>query len=183
MNFLKIYDQYYERIRKFILAITKDEGAADDLLQETFLRIEKNMDKVREPEKMSSWIFQIAYNLCQDHIKSRQKSTICDPEVTSPAFEIPLIKKIEQQQMGDCVQEKMNLLPEPSRIILILFDIMEFTHKEIAGILSISVDNSKVRLHRARKELKSILKKECTFQYDKRNVLICEPVDRDCRKK
>ncbi len=175
MNFSEIYDQYYERIRKFIIAITKDEWAADDLLQETFLRVEKNMAKVREPEKMSSWIFRIAYNLCQDHFKSKQKVALCSSKAAEYSLEIPLIQKIEQQEMGDCVQKKINLLPEPLRIILFLFDIMEFTHKEIAEILSISAENSKVRLHRARKELKSILKKGCTFKYDKRNVLICEP--------
>ncbi len=179
MDFLKIYDEYYNRIRKFILTITKDEWAADDLLQETFIRVKKNLGKVRDTSKISSWIFRISYNLCIDHLKKKKRASLSPLKTSEPSFEIPLIKKLEQQQMGDCVKEKINMLPEPMRIIIDLYEIMEFTHKEIGEILSISEKNSKVRLHRARKELKKILNRECSFKYDERNVLICEPVNQE----
>ncbi len=80
--------------------------------------------------------------------------------------------------MGQCVQNHMNLLPESPRTVLILFEVMDFSHQEIADILGIRVENVKVRLHRARKRLKAILEEKCTFQRDERNVLICEPVEK-----
>jgi RNA polymerase sigma-70 factor (ECF subfamily) len=52
---------------------------------------------------------------------------------------------------------------------------MEFSHQEIADILGITVKNVKVRLHRARKRLKTILEEKCAFERDERNVLICIP--------
>jgi RNA polymerase sigma-70 factor (ECF subfamily) len=55
-------------------------------------------------------------------------------------------------------------------------DFWEIYHKEIAEIMDISVENVKVRLHRARRKLKTILEKECRFEVDERNVLICDPV-------
>jgi RNA polymerase sigma-70 factor (ECF subfamily) len=55
---------------------------------------------------------------------------------------------------------------------------MDFSHQEIADILCLTVENVKVRLHRARKRLKAILEKECTFEVDERSILVCEPVDR-----
>ena len=177
MIFLELYDQYYDQVRKFILTLVKDEWVADDLIQETFLRVDENMDKIREPEKTSSWIFRIAYNLCQDHFKNRKMVVLKTSETTEPSFEIPLMKKIEQKQMKDCVQEKMNLLPESMRTVLVLFDIMEFSHKEIGEILSLSEENAKVRLHRARKQFKTILKEKCSFKHDERNVLLCEPAN------
>ena len=85
-------------------------------------------------------------------------------------------KELEQLQMGACVQEQINLLPEPQRIVLILYDFMGFKHVEIAEILDITKENAKVRLHRARKNLKTILEEKCTFEMDERNVLVCEPV-------
>lgn len=54
--------------------------------------------------------------------------------------------------------------------------LMEFSHQEIAEILEISVENVKVRLHRARKKLKTILEETCRFEVDDRNVLVCDPV-------
>jgi RNA polymerase sigma-70 factor (ECF subfamily) len=53
---------------------------------------------------------------------------------------------------------------------------MEFSHQEIAEILDISIENVKVRLHRARRKLKTILEEECRFEVDERSVFICQPV-------
>jgi len=92
-------------------------------------------------------------------------------------FAEPLFQKeFEQHQMGECVQDKIRLLPESYQTVLALFDLMEFSHQEIAEILDISVENVKVRLHRARKKLKTILEEKCRFEVDERNVLICDPV-------
>jgi RNA polymerase sigma-70 factor (ECF subfamily) len=53
----------------------------------------------------------------------------------------------------------------------------ELSRREIAEILETTVENVKVRLHRARKELRALLEKKCTFEVDERSVLVCEPVD------
>lgn len=74
MNFWEIYDQYYDKLRKFILTFVKDEWVADDLIQETFVRIQENLDSIRDPSRISPWIFRIAYNLCQDHFRQSRKS-------------------------------------------------------------------------------------------------------------
>ena len=179
MDFWDIYDQYYERVRKFIFALVKDEWAADDLIQETFIKVQKNLYQVREESKLSSWIFRIAYNLCQDHFREMSQSSKRDKALNekNEILPEPLFQKtIEQHQMGECVQDKISLLPESYQAVMVLFDLMEFSHQEIAEILDISVENVKVRLHRARKKLKSILEEECRFEVDERNVLVCEPV-------
>jgi len=182
MELLEIYDQYYESVKKFITGLVKNEWIAEDLIQETFIRVQKNIDSIRDQSKLSSWIFRIAYNLCQDHFKSQKKKNkdTGKPEdsVPSPFVEIPVQKELEQFQMGACVQEQINLLPEQQRIVLILYDLIGFNHAEIADILDITKENAKVRLHRARKGLKSILKEKCTFELDERNVLVCEPLEK-----
>ena len=181
MDLFAIHDQYYHRVRKFILALVRDESVADDLTQETFIRIQENRNSVRDLAKISSWIFRIAYHLCQDHFRTLKKSStheeIHDGLVNLQ--ETPIQKKLEQEEMSKCVQDQLNLLPESMRSILIFADIMDFTHQEMADILGLTVENAKVRLHRARKKLKAILEEKCTFEVDERNVLICEPVGRE----
>ncbi|MFZ3048105.1 MAG: RNA polymerase sigma factor [Desulfatirhabdiaceae bacterium] len=179
MELLEIYDDYYDRVKKFIRRLVRDEWVAEDLIQETFIRVEKNMDTVRDPSRLSSWVFRIAYNLCQDHFKSRKRDDSKSGNVErlpNPFMEIPVQKELEQLQMGACVREQIDLLPEQQRIVLILYDFLGFHHDEIADILDITKENAKVRLHRARKGLKSILEKKCTFELDERNVLVCEPL-------
>ncbi len=179
MNYRDIYNQYYAKVRKFILAFVKDEWVADDLVQETFVRIQENLDSVKDPSRISSWIFRIAYNLCQDHFRQSTKSPTREGisqermEISKEAASIQ--KELEQRQMGQCVQDHMNLLPESLRTVLILYDIMDFSHQEIAEILGTTIENTKVRLHRARKRLRAILEEQCAFEVDERSVLVCEP--------
>jgi RNA polymerase sigma-70 factor, ECF subfamily len=179
MDLFAIHDQYYRRARKFILALVKNESAADDLTQETFIRIQENLESVRDPEKISSWIFSIAYHLCQDHFRTLKTSS-AQEEIHDGLVNIeeaPVQKKLEQGEMSQCVQDKLSLLPETQRSIIILADIMEFSHQEIADILGLTIENVKVRVHRARKKFKTILEKECTFEVDERSILVCEPVE------
>jgi RNA polymerase sigma-70 factor (ECF subfamily) len=180
MNFLEVHDQFYERVRKFILASVRDESAADDLVQEAFMKIQENLDSVRDAAKISSWVFRIAHNLCQDHFRTRKKLPSHEEihEGLVNIQETPLQKKVEQGEMSQCVQDQLNLLPESLRSVLIFSDVMEFSQQEIADILRLTVENVKVRLHRARKKFKAILEEKCTFEVDERNVLVCEPVDK-----
>lgn len=74
MDFWDIYDKHYKRVRKFIYVLVQDEWVADDLIQETFIKVQKNLHQLREESKLSSWIFRIAYNLCQDHFRKISQS-------------------------------------------------------------------------------------------------------------
>ena len=85
--------------------------------------------------------------------------------------------------MSLCVQDVVRLLPEHFRSVIMLFDIGELSHREIAEILDTTVENVKVRLHRARRELRGLLEKKCKFELDERNVLVCEPLHRNENEK
>jgi RNA polymerase sigma-70 factor (ECF subfamily) len=178
MDFWEIYDQYSPRVRSFILSLVKDEWVADDLSQETFARVQVNLKSLRDPTRISSRIFRIAYNLCQDHFRSTKASTLAESGERStrePPGQPTVHEALEQHQMGQCVQAQIDLLPESLRTVLILYDVMDFSHQEIAEILGTTIENTKVRLHRARNRLKAILEEQCAFELDERGVLVCEP--------
>lgn len=181
MNFWEIYDQYYFRVKRVILGLVRDEWVADDLTQETFVRVQGHLDDLKDPAKLSSWIFRIAYNLCQDHFREAGKSVIVDgaeEQEMETLEEDSVQKEFEQHQMSECVQIEIDRLPESLRTVLFLSDVMEFSQREIAEVVGITVENVKVRLHRARKKLKELLEQKCTFETDERNVLVCEPKDK-----
>lgn len=184
MEFWDIYDQHYFRVRGVILALVRDQWVADDLAQETFVRVQCHLATLRDPAKLSSWILRIAYNLCQDHFRKKGESfsDSSDHAESEISGESSIEKQFDQHQMGECVQQEIDRLPESLRTVIILSDIMEFSYREIADILGITVENAKVRLHRARKKLKQFLEQKCTFETDERNVLVCEPKDKcGCR--
>ena len=134
MDFYEVYELHYDRVRKFILASVKNRWVADDLVQETFLRVLNNLPQVRDPAKLSSWIYRIASNLCQDYFRSPSRKMVPLPD--NPAGELPsessLEKEIEQYQTTLMVQELINLLSEPLRQVIYLCDIKEESQREAA---------------------------------------------------
>ena len=179
MHLTEIYDQYYQRVRKFILHTVRNEWVADDLVQETFIRISNNLGSVRDAARLQAWIFRIAHNICQDYFRGQGKTANLSVEEiraeTAPAKAPTPQKELEQGQMRKCVFGLVNFLPESLRSVIILSDISEFSQREIAEILGITVENVKIRLHRGRKKLKALLEEHCVFEVDERNVLTCQP--------
>jgi len=177
MDFSEVYDIHYQPVRRFISKMVGDQWIADDLTQDTFIKVQQSLNGLKDPSKLEPWIFRIARNRCLDYFRSGASQNESHELKDGVKLSIePLAQlQMEQEQMSRCVQDKITLLPEPLRVVLALADTMDFTHQEIATILNINVGNVKVRLHRARKALKEILQQECTFEQDERSVLVCLP--------
>jgi len=178
MHLTEIYDLYYLKVRRFILHTVRNEWVADDLVQETFIKIYHNLENVRDAAKLQAWIFKIAINICRDYFRRQGKTTDLGLEEIAgepaAAKASTTQKELEQGQMRQCVFGLVNRLPESLRSVVILSDINEFSQGEIAEILGITLENVKIRLHRARKKLKALLEEHCVFEVDERNVLTCQ---------
>lgn len=177
-EFQNLFDTYHDRLKRFIAVTIKDEWAADDILQEAFLRVHAKRESLKDHRKIGSWLFQMAYRLCLDRFRKNQRQpeeiVVADWGIEK-LYTATVESRLAQHQMGQCVQNQMLRLPEGYRSVVWLFDVLGFTLQETADILEISLVNVKVRLHRARQKLKTILVENCSFEKDERNVLVCEP--------
>ena len=139
MRLMEIYHQYYQPVRRFILNTVKNEWVADDLVQETFIRVNNHLESIRDTSRLKSWIFRIAYNICQDYFRSQSKSPRLDNGEAAEAASSPQVpatqKAMEQFQMRKCVFGLVNFLPDSLRSVIILADIEEFSQQEIAAIM------------------------------------------------
>jgi len=182
IDFYQLYDDYYAYVKQIIMAQVNNEYVADDLIQETFLRAFRTFDSLKDVEKIKPWLRKIARNICLDHFRQgmrhKRQQAILKKETETQLFLTPMDKEMEKQQMSACVQQQLVHLSKSYRNIIWLYDAMGLTQKEIAETLHISRENVKVRLHRARTKLKTILQEECDFEKDERDILICEPKNR-----
>lgn len=173
-GFEDIYKENYIKVFTFIYNIANDRSLTEDIVQEAFIKAYYKIDTFRQEAKISVWLNKIAYNLLLD-IKRKKSLKIVHSENEQFASNLRdtgknLLKEVEQKIMSDCVQNKILLMPENYRAPLFL-DMQDFNNKEIAEILSCSLDNAKIRLFRAKKKMKEILGNDCSFYYDDRNVL------------
>jgi len=184
-TFNEIFDEYHQRILRYLKRIVGSDGA-EDLSQEVFDKINKGLNKFQGRSSLSTWIYRIATNTAIDTYRSAaykyemrhqafEDETSHDPSAATAVTSSPATDQfVIRKEMSDCINEFIdNLLPD-YRTVIVLSELEGFANKEIAEILGISLDNVKIRLHRARAKLKKSLQEGCDFYYTEGNTLACD---------
>jgi RNA polymerase sigma-70 factor (ECF subfamily) len=173
----------YQRIFRYIMSMVHDTAEAEDLTQETFLRAYRRRNSLRDQGAQATWLYRIATHVCFDRLRQYARRAPKESETDIDQVDVPepdtpsLQQTIERNEMSGCVQNYLNRLPDNYRAVIMLHDMHDLTSSEIARLLGESLDNVKIRLHRARIKLKAALNAGCDFAYDESNVLTCESKD------
>ncbi len=157
-------------IHSFVFRHVGDVETARDLTQEVFVRAWFALKRARPSAKFSTWLFQIAINLCRDHAKSKttRQIRLNDPlehrnaDGTVHQRDLPDSNnspdlKAQQSELAEAIEAAITRLPTDLREAFLLGVIDDRPHKEIAEILKTSPKAVEVRIYRARKKLVEIL--------------------------
>ena len=187
LSFEDVFNRYHERIYRYVLRLVHQPDEAEDLTQETFLRVHRELSSLREESALTSWLYRIATHICYDRFRQasyrRESRSLDDTEQGEPNVleerledldEPKLDQVIDQQEMSACVQGYIGRLSDDHRIAILLHDLHGMTCPEIAERLDCSIEAVKIRLHRARQKLKVVLSAVCDFSVDQQGVLVCE---------
>ncbi len=184
----EVAERYRPRIYQHVLAMVHDPTEAEDLTQETFIRAQRSLETLRDPDALTAWLYRLATNVCLDRFRAATRRLIqpFDPTGEPPgdqgipdATEPRLDRVIEQAEMTECVQEYIGELPDDYRTVILLHDLHALTNPEIAEMLDCSLATVKIRVHRARERLRAALRSGCEFEADDRGVTVCEPSPAD----
>ncbi len=159
--------RYKDPLMNYIYRFVGDRTDAEDILQETFLRLYKNKHYYREIARFSTWIYTIAGNLAKTELRKRRRRSffsINNYMSTDKDFELP-DKNITPDRYTDNVitddevHKAINKLSPKFRQVILLRDIQGFSYEEIASIVNIPLGTVKSRVNRARLRLQKDLKK------------------------
>ncbi len=166
--FEKEFLPHIDALKTFAFHLCYDEAYANDLVQETYLKAFRFIDKYDEGTNSKAWLFKILKNAyINDYRKKSKRPTQVDYEeiVTYHSSEdsnlpsyLDLREEIFDNMMGDEVTIAINSLPIDFRTVLLLCDIEGFTYEEISKIVDVPIGTVRSRLFRARNMLKSKLK-------------------------
>jgi len=164
---LNAFQQVVERYQQYayILAyrILFNQEDAEDVVQESFIRVWKHLDSYDIQQKFTTWLYTIVTRLCYDILKrSGHKETDLSPEVLSNHLTNDLDVSIPEE---DCVNLSMRIelyhivswLPPRQRTIFVLRDLQDLSVKEVSGIMDISEAAVKTNLHYARRTIREKL--------------------------
>ena len=170
-SFDLLLHKYRSPLLNFLGRMVHDRATAEDLAQETFVKVLNALDSYRPEFKFSSWIFKIANNAAIDHLRRRQLDTLSldgAPHATTPdrveatalqvagGGESPL-DELEARELGSAIERAIGRLRPEYRACIILRHIEDRPYEEIAAILDLPLGTVKTYIHRARAELKDAL--------------------------
>ncbi len=157
-----IWKEFHSKLKQFIVMRESNPDDAEDILQEVFIRIYKNINSLKDEQKLTSWIFQITRNVIIDYYRSKKDSKEFDEEIISTNIdeEDSIIKL--SVGLNDFVEH----LPPVYKEAITLTEFEGMKQRELAEKLGISLTGAKSRVQRARQRLKEMLLDCCNFEFD-----------------
>lgn len=164
-KFKHIWKEFSSQLYIYINSKVNNKYDTEDIIQEVFIKIHNNIDKINDQSKLKSWIYKITKNTIIDYYRKKK-----DISVDIMKFE----KVIEEDNKSDnmneeiskCLEKMIFELPKKYQEAIDLYDIKGMNHKEISKKLDVTVSCSKMRVQRAKAKLKEILLECCDFEVD-----------------
>ena len=146
MDFDNIYEEYFDRVYYKVLSVVKNDDDAEDICQETFISVYKNLSKFREESNIYTWIYRIAINKTYDFFKKRKLEFEINDDVLSLPEDINFDTKV-------ILEEKIKLISEKEKEIVVLKDIYGYKLKEIAEMKNMNLSTVKSVYYKALKDM------------------------------
>ncbi|MHA6481036.1 RNA polymerase sigma factor SigW [Paenibacillus sp. strain BS8-2] len=165
--FEELVDLYQDKLFHMAYRMLSNRQEAEDVVQETFLRVYKNLDRFDESLKFSTWIYRIATNLCIDRLRKRKPTYSLDAE--SSEYEgldgysmIPGDNRTPESELilsdtQRIIHQAMETLPPKYKSVMMLRYIQDLSLQEVGDILGMPVTTIKTRVHRGREFLRKKL--------------------------
>lgn len=160
----ELYDRYIKKMNAVCRRYISDKDEIKDVLQEGFIKVFENIEKYRGEGPLEAWVRRIIVNTVLSHIRKNKSELFVKQDKTDIDDTTTLISdEVEDDSIfnADFSQEDLMLaienLPENYKVIFNLYCIENYSHKEIAQLLSMKEESSRTRLNRARKILQEYL--------------------------
>lgn len=166
--FTQLVSRFKNPLMNFVFRYTGDRDDAEEIVQETFVKLFRNRHAYRPIAKFSTWLYTVAGNLARTALRRKKRGTVLSifrrrSDDTGGDYEIPDTRysserDAEESFRTEMIQKALLSLEEIHREIVILSDIQELSYEEITQITGLKMGTVKSRLNRARAELRVLLK-------------------------
>ena len=150
----------------------KDDNKVEDIAQEVFIKVYKNINRFNEQSSLYTWIYRITMNACYDELKKDSKivyfSSLVkddDKEIEFEDYSQNIDDQVSKKFEKDALIKAIKSLQSEQKALIILRDIRGFSYNEIADMLNLKLGTVKSKINRARISLKEVLEKQ-GFNYE-----------------
>ena len=173
-SFEQLVDELGKQISGYLRRMVGNTADADDLYQETLIRIASGLPRLEQSTAVKSWAFRIASNVAIDHIRKNKRVNLVEFTEEEDRDDVDEEDRLVLDEMNSCVREVIDSLPPDYRAAIVLFSLEGRSIAEVSETLGISVGAAKVRIHRARARLREALDRECTYYTTSDGTIRCD---------
>ncbi|WP_420888784.1 RNA polymerase sigma factor SigW [Cohnella candidum] len=165
--FAEIVSLYKDKLFHLAYRMTGNRQEAEDVVQDTFLRVFKNLERYDENQKFSTWIYRIATNLCIDRLRKRRSVYSLDAESSDhegldgyamlPSDDRTPESELLLSETQRVIHQAMETLPAKYKSVMVLRYLQDMSLQEISEVLDMPVTTIKTRVHRGREFLRKKL--------------------------
>jgi RNA polymerase sigma-70 factor, ECF subfamily len=164
--YIELVNRYRDKLNNFIYYFLGDIEIAEDIVQDTMIKLYEKKHYYKEIAKFSTWIYTIAKNLAKSELrKKKRRKTFTLSELSKNKTDYDLVdmstkveKDIESEYDVKKIKSAIHNLPDSSRTVIILRDIEKLSYNEISSIVEVPIGTVKSRINRARIQLQLELK-------------------------
>lgn len=162
--FSVLVNQYKDLVFTLAYKMLKNKEEAEEVSQDTFIKIFNSLNKFKGESKFSTWIYKITYNTCLDKLKKikKENSVVYIEDFNEHQVKVieNILESIDEKERNQKIQECLQLLPSEEAFLLTLYYFDDQSIEEIAKVIDCNTNNVKIKLFRSRKKLASILKEQ-----------------------
>jgi len=151
-----LVERHLPGVFRFSRRMLRSEQDAEDVAQETFLRLWKTADRFEGRSALRTWLFRVAHNLCIDQLRRRREVAL-DESHDAPTSQPGPLRLIAQRERAESVRRAIEALPERQRAAITLVHHEGLPQSEAADVLGVSVDALESLLSRGRRALRKAL--------------------------
>lgn len=169
-----IWTAFHRELKAFIQNKTRNPADTEDILQDAFVKIIRNFDKVSQSQNLSKYVHGIVRNEVNDYFRKRKPAAEAEApaEAATEAFTEEETETLNAVVAGCCIRPFIEQLPGPYREALWLTEFQELSQKELAEKLGISYSGAKSRVQRGKAKLKALIMDCCAYESDRYGNLI-----------
>ena len=153
--FDELYTRHAQPLFNFILRILQDEALADDVFQETCIRVLEKADRFNPRGRFTTWLYTVAHNLCMDELR-RQSLSFPGEKVAEPPSTRDPQDQLLKREDEEAARKLLASLRPHLRAVVVLRVLHDYSQEETAKIVGVPVGTVKSRLHHALKQLRQM---------------------------
>jgi RNA polymerase sigma-70 factor, ECF subfamily len=174
LSFEDLAEELSQPLFAYLKRMVGNSADADDLLQETLMRIAHGLPQFEQRSNAKTWAFRIATNVAIDFLRKSKKARFAEFSETDNCPDFDEDDRLVLDEMNECIRGVIDSLPPDYRAAIVLYNLQGKSVSETAKICGISISTAKIRIHRAKTRLKEALNKECDFYKSAKGDIRCD---------